>query len=76
MEQNIGQNLDDQMSLDPRGYGVRRNLYHAVRAYPGLIGFGRRRMLRCLLPKPKAMYNTKLLHSWVFAKLTVRHCSM
>lgn len=35
MEQNIGQNLDDLMSLDPRGYGVCRILYHAARAYTG-----------------------------------------
>ncbi|MDR1629262.1 MAG: DUF4392 domain-containing protein [Oscillospiraceae bacterium] len=32
---NIGQNLDDLMNLDPRGYGVCRILYPAARAYTG-----------------------------------------
>ena len=32
---NIGQNLDDLMNLDPRGYGVCRILYKASRAYAG-----------------------------------------
>jgi hypothetical protein len=30
---NIGQNLDDLMNLDPRGYGVCRVLYKAAREY-------------------------------------------
>lgn len=30
---NIGQNLDDLMNLDPRGYGVCRILYDAARTY-------------------------------------------
>lgn len=34
-EQNIGQNLDDLMNLDPRGYGVCRILYKAAREYTG-----------------------------------------
>jgi hypothetical protein len=32
---NIGQNLDNLMNLDPRGYGVCRILYKAARAYTG-----------------------------------------
>ena len=32
---NIGQDLDDLMNLDPRGYGVCRILYQAARAYTG-----------------------------------------
>lgn len=32
---NIGQNLDDLMNLDPRGYGVCRILYEASRRYTG-----------------------------------------
>lgn len=34
-ERNVGQNLDDLMNLDPRGYGVCRILYHAAREYTG-----------------------------------------
>lgn len=30
---NVGQNLDDLMNLDPRGYGVCRILYDAARTY-------------------------------------------
>lgn len=32
---NIGQNLDNLMNLDPRGYGVCRILYRAARDYTG-----------------------------------------
>ncbi|MDR1940267.1 MAG: DUF4392 domain-containing protein [Clostridiales bacterium] len=32
---NIGQNLDNLMNLDPRGYGVCRILYKAAREYTG-----------------------------------------
>ena len=31
--ENIGQDLDDLMNLDPRGYGVCRILYKASREY-------------------------------------------
>ena len=34
-EQNIGQNLDDLMNLDPRGYGVCRILYQKSRQLAG-----------------------------------------
>lgn len=34
-QRNIGQNLDDLMNLDPRGYGVCRILYRASRHYAG-----------------------------------------
>jgi len=34
-ELNVGQNLDDLMNLDPRGYGVCRILYTAARARAG-----------------------------------------
>jgi hypothetical protein len=34
-ERNVGQNLDDLMNLDPRGYGVCRILYPASRARAG-----------------------------------------
>ncbi|MFP3154245.1 DUF4392 domain-containing protein [Lachnospiraceae bacterium ZAX-1] len=32
---NIGQNLDDLMNIDPRGYGICRILYAAAREYTG-----------------------------------------
>lgn len=34
-ERNVGQNLDDIMCMDPRGYGVCRILYVGARAYAG-----------------------------------------
>lgn len=34
-ELNIGDNLDQLMNLDPRGYGVCRILYAGSRAYTG-----------------------------------------
>jgi hypothetical protein len=34
-EWNVGENLDQIMNLDPRGYGVCRILYEASRAYTG-----------------------------------------
>lgn len=34
-ERNVGENLDQLMNLDPRGYGVDRILYKGSRAYTG-----------------------------------------
>jgi hypothetical protein len=34
-ELNVGQNLDDLMNLDPRGYGVCRILYEKSRQLAG-----------------------------------------
>ena len=34
-EYSVGQNLDDLMNLDPRGYGVCRILYDASRKLAG-----------------------------------------
>ena len=34
-EFNIGENLDQLMNLDPRGYGVCRILYAGSRSYTG-----------------------------------------
>lgn len=34
-ERNMGQNLDDLMNLDPRGYGICRILYQAARSNAG-----------------------------------------
>ena len=45
---NVGNNLDQLMNLDPRGYGVCRILYEGSRAYAG---------------EPVSMHRAKALNS-------------